>query len=164
MRATICFLLLAVSIGASAQADSLLKQINEQVWKPFIQAFNTYDSERFMSVHSPEVTRVIRDGNQVFGFEEYKRQHSKGDREQKSSNFKRTLELRFTQRIAANDRAFETGYFQFIGVRSNGEQVKAYGRFHVLLRKENGTWKILMDSDAREDANEQNFMKAKPLE
>ena len=35
-----------------------------------------------------------------------------------------------------------------------------YGKFHVLLRKENGTWKILMDADA----NDAVFQNGKPME
>ena len=40
---------------------------------------------------------------------------------------------------------------------------KNSGRFHVLLRKENGAWKIVMDADTREGASEVNFNKASPI-
>ena len=44
-----------------------------------------------------------------------------------------------------------------------GEQRKSFGRLHVLLRKENGAWKIVMDADTREGASEENFNKASPI-
>jgi hypothetical protein len=34
----------------------------------------------------------------------------------------------------------------------------------VLLRTENGVWKILMDQDAKEDADEEKFQQAKAME
>ena len=39
-----------------------------------------------------------------------------------------------------------------------------YGRFFVVLEKENGTWKILVDADTGKDANEENFNQAFPME
>jgi hypothetical protein len=39
-----------------------------------------------------------------------------------------------------------------------------YGKFHVLPRKENGAWKILMDADDGENTNENIFLTGKPME
>jgi hypothetical protein len=39
-----------------------------------------------------------------------------------------------------------------------GEQRNGLGEFHVLLRKENGVWKILMDADANEKTDETVFL------
>ena len=44
-----------------AQADPSLKEINEQVWKPFIRSFNAGDDEAFKAVHSKEIVRLSRD-------------------------------------------------------------------------------------------------------
>jgi len=41
-----------------------------------------------------------------------------------------------------------------------GEHRKSFGRFHVLLRKENGARKVVMHADTREGAAEENFNKA----
>ena len=56
---------------AHAQNGSLQKEINEQVWKPFILAFNNDDDAGFKAVHSKEVIRVERDANHIFGFDQY---------------------------------------------------------------------------------------------
>ena len=148
---------------AYSQADSLQQHINQQVWKPFIQSFNNLDTKGFMAVHSREMTRVIQDGNTIYGYDRYYKETEAGNESTRKSNRKRTLELRFTQRIAANDRAFEVGYYKFTSIQPDGTTRNGYGKFHVLLRKENGTWKIFMDADASEKTDEAVFQSASPM-
>jgi len=164
-RIFILFMLISIlnSRGYS-QTDSLQQQINQQVWKPFIQAFNTLDTKGFMSVHSKEMSRVIQDGNLIYGYDTYSKEMEQGNENARKTNQKRTIELRYTQRIAANNKAFEMGYYKFTSFQSDGTTRNGYGKFHVLLRKENGTWKILMDADASEKTDERIFSSAKPLE
>lgn len=150
--------------AAFSQTDSLQQQINQQVWKPFIQSFSNMDTKRFMDVHSVEMTRVIQDGNGIYGYEQYYRENELGNERTKQAKRKRTIELRFIQRIAANDKAFEVGYYKTTNIQPDGTSRSGYGKFHVLLRKENGTWKILMDADASEKTNEAIFLSAKPLQ
>ncbi len=148
---------------AYAQADSLQQQINQQVWKPFIQSFNNLDTKGFMSVHSKEMTRVVQDGNTLYGYDRYYRETEQGNQSTIKANRKRTIELRFTQRIASYNKAFEVGYYKFTSVQPDGTSRNGYGKFHVLLRRENGTWKILMDADASEKTDEATFQSAKPM-
>jgi hypothetical protein len=73
--------------------------------------------------------------------------------------------LRFIQRIAANGKAFEVGYYKTTSVdTTNGKTRIGYGKFHVLLRKENNIWKILMDEDANENTTEAVFQTGKAME
>jgi len=148
---------------AYAQADSLQQQINQQVWKPFIQSFNNLDTKGFMSVHSKEMTRVVQDGNTLYGYDRYYRETEQSNQSTIKANRKRTIELRFTQRIASYNKAFEVGYYKFTSVQPDGTSRNGYGKFHVLLRRENGTWKILMDADASEKTDEATFQSAKPM-
>jgi hypothetical protein len=46
---------------AFAQTGSLQKEINDQVWKPFIKSFNDRDDDAFKAVHSKDVIRVMQD-------------------------------------------------------------------------------------------------------
>ena len=160
--------LLLNSFQLQAQGDDLQKQINEQVWKPFIKAYNELDTEKFMAVHSKEVTRVIQDGDMIYGYDIYYQNNKNNNERSKQSlqknNGKRVIELRFTQRIAGNDRAFEVGYYKVTTTTGNDSARNYYGKFHVLLRKENGIWKILMDADAHENTTEELFMTGKPVE
>lgn len=166
MQLKVILSLLSVFVGivGFSQDDTLRKQINDQVWKPFIRSFNALDTKGFMSVHSRDMTRVIQDGNEIFGYDRYYQENEHGNQQTQKVNRKRTLELRFVQRIAAHDRAFEVGYFKFTGTDPDGTTRYGYGKFHVLLRKENGIWKILMDADASEKTTEDIFLSGTPIE
>lgn len=147
-----------------AQSDSLQHQIDEQVWRPFIEGFNTDNNELFKSVHSKEVMRVIQDDQRIIGFDEYF-QPVPDSVKAKWGKWKKQIELRFVQRIAAYDKAFEVGYYKTTNTDlDNGETRRHYGKFHVLLRKEHGTWKILMDADAQENTNEAKFLTGTAIE
>ena len=150
-------------IGFS-QSDSLQKVINEQVWKPFIKAFNSDDIEALSAVHSKDVIRVIQDDNQVIGYDQYFKKIP-GSTKAKWIDWKKNIELRFLQRIASDDKAFEVGYYKTTSTNAvTGEKRTGYGKFHVLLRKEKGVWKILMDADAYERTDETVFLTAAPME
>ena len=166
MKQFLYTLLLLICLGGNcfSQNDTLQKQINEQVWKPFIQSFNNRNDDTYEAVHSKDVIRVLQDDNQIFGYKEYFKKVD-DSLKVKWSTWKRSIELRFIQRIAADGRAFEVGFYKTFSVNSStGEKRTGYGKFHVLLKKEKGVWKILMDADAKEDANEAVFQAAKPLE
>jgi len=159
----ICLMLL-FSITIFSQQNGFQKEINEQVWKPFITAFNNRDDDAFSAVHSKEVIRVSQDENRIFGYNEYFKKIPEREKA-RWKDWKRNIELRFVQRIASNDKAFEVGYYKTSNTNTvTGEKRTGYGKFHVLLRKENGTWKILMDADANEKTDEAVFMTAKPVD
>ncbi len=164
MKHTLLFACVLFVQYAFSQSDSVQKQINADVWKPFIKAFEAYDTDAFMAVHSKEVSRVLQDGNRIQNYEEYEKDNRRGDNRGKENNRKRKIELRFIQRIAANGSAFEVGYFKGSTIAPNGESRDYYGKFHVLLRKESGTWKILMDADAATKTDEAGFNAAHPME
>ena len=157
----IALLMFAVH-GGFAQSDSVQQQIDAQVWKPFIQSFNSQDNETFASVHSKEVARVIQDDNRILNYDQYF-QKVPDSIKAKWGNWKRNIQLRFIKRIAGNDKAFDIGYYKTVSTNATtGETRTSYGKFHVLLRKENGVWKILMDTDAKENIDEAIFLTGTP--
>lgn len=157
----ICICCYTVSFSQNA---SLQQQINEQVWKPFVKAFNNDDKEGFRKVHSLDLIRVIQDDNQVLGYDEYLKPVDDSTKA-KWGKWQHHIELRFLQRIASNGKAFDVGYYKTTSTNiTTGETRVSFGKFHVLLRTENGIWKILMDQDAKEDADETKFLQAQPME
>ncbi|HTH58164.1 MAG TPA: hypothetical protein VL728_19085 [Cyclobacteriaceae bacterium] len=155
---------IAVGFASFAQPDSVQQQINNQVWKPFIQSFNSRDDAGLASVHSKEVTRVIQDDNRIQVYDQYFKKVPESQRA-RWAKWTTSIELRFIQRIAGSGRAFEVGYYRTTDTNSQtGEKRIGYGKFHVLLRKENGVWKILMDADAGENTDETVFLSGKPIE
>lgn len=166
MKKDICLSILLIILAGSlySQNSVVTHEINEQVWKPFIKSFATGDEAGFRAVHSKDVTRVIQDDNQVLGYDQYFKMVPDSVKA-KWGNWKKNIELRFIQRISGNDRAFEVGYYKTTSTNTQtGEIRTGIGMFHVLLRKENGVWKILMDADTKEGAGEEVFSKAKPME
>jgi hypothetical protein len=166
MRLAIALVLVAVNglWAQTQQSGNIQKEINEQVWKPFIQYFNVHDQEHFAQVHSKDVARVQQDGNRILGAAEYFKEPTETEKK-RFANQKVSLELRFVQRIANDSKAFEVGYYKTTVTNiATGGSRSSYGKFHVLLGKENNTWKILMDADAHENTDEAIFLTGKPIE
>ena len=158
------FTITIAGFSSLSQTGKLQQEINEQVWKPFIKSFNNGDDEGFKGVHSQDVVRVIQDSKQIMGYDQY---FKKIPDSVKATwgNWKKNIELRFIQRIAGNDKAFEVGYYKTTSTNTiTGEKRTGYGKFHVLLRKEKGAWKILMDADASEKTDEAIFRTGESME
>ncbi|HEY3404313.1 MAG TPA: nuclear transport factor 2 family protein [Ohtaekwangia sp.] len=164
MRTVILSALILFSIQSYSQDYE--KEINDQVWKPFIQTFNTYDADGFLAVHSKDLVRSARDSKTIWSWIEYLQEQKKWDRQATERRSKRTLELRFTERIINPTKAIDVGIYKTTDINTKGESRSFYGRFHVVLRKENGTWKILVDTDSSEgnSISEKDFLAAKPME
>jgi len=168
MKKSLVAILLLISLFAFGQPS--VQEINEQVWKPFTQAIMNQDVEKFISLHSKDLVRAERDGKHVLNYDQYKIRMEEGwpkwKESNKKSNVQYTFELRFLERISNETQAFEVGYFKNETVNPNGEKRVSFGQFHVALRKENGVWKILVDSDSNNGRTitEEMFLAAKPIE
>lgn len=160
------FIILFSAASIVSFSQNTQSEINEQVWKPFIKNFNEGNTTGFMAVHSKDAVRSPRDQKAIWNWEEYNRQQSLGDAEDKKENRKRILELRFTECFTNGDLAFHVGIYKTRYVFSDGRTQDYFGRFHVVLRKENGVWKILVDTDSTEGRTigEKDFLAAAPLE
>lgn len=167
MKKSILALLLFISLGGFSQ--DAVKEINEQVWKPFTEAIMNQDVAKFISLHSKDLVRAERNGKKVLSYDQYKTGMEKNWPQWKESNRKDnvqyTFELRFLERISNETQAYEVGYFKNLTIKG-GEKRESYGQFHVALRKENGVWKILVDSDSNngKTITEEMFLAAKALE
>ncbi len=118
-------------------------RIDAEVWEPFKGAYDAYDADAFNAVHTDDVLRITPYG--IRRGEDYK--------ESNRVNFaregqpERRIDLRFEHRIQEEEVAYEVGYYR-VRYYEEGEQTQAhYGRFHVLLRKVDGVWKIAKDWD-----------------
>jgi hypothetical protein len=153
------------SYFVNAQSDSLkwVKEINEQVWKPFITHLISGDKVAFSSVHSKRITRVEIDRGVILDFDRY---FPAVDANNKSQKQKSDLlfELRFDKRVSNGNKAWESGYYKGTVTQEGKDPRSYYGRFFVVLEKENNTWKILVDADTGKGANEESFVKAFPME
>lgn len=163
--AKLCLIGVLLFFYSESFSQTQQAEINAQVWEPFIQHFNNNNTEGFMAVHSRDVVRSPRDGKAVWNWDEYAKEQQAGDKQDRDAKRKRTLELRFTERIYGNNQAVEVGIYKTSYLIPDGTSQSFYGRFHVVLRKESGVWKILVDTDSSENNSitETDFLKAAPL-
>lgn len=159
-------LILSLLVSTSVFAQPAQKEINDQVWKPFIKGFTEGDTDLFMNVHSKDLVRSSRDSKQVINWDAYYKQTKDGNERRKTSKTRLEIELRFTERINNDDQAIDVGIYKTSWWAADGKSGAGYGRFHVIHRKENGTWKILVDMDSSEGRTigETQFLAANPME
>ncbi len=150
----------------SATAQTPHQEINQQIWKTFIKSYNSFDTELFMSLYSKDIIRIPRDDKKIFSFAEYKKNINRENQFNKNYNIKASLEVRFTERVHTATTAYETGIYKIDLVENTGKKATVYSSFMVILRKENGSWKIFVDADSAEGESikEKDFLAAKAME
>jgi ketosteroid isomerase-like protein len=141
-------LLWLVFVSSGSFSQHLQREINEQVWKVQLQAMNTNEAERFMSVMSDDVVQVSYSRNTIRDKARFRDQVITAYNRMLERKTKRTMEFRFLNRIANDSAGFEDGFFEYGLINDKGEKQVFYGYFQVVLRKENGLWKVLVDYDS----------------
>lgn len=139
------FLILNMGLVQAQEKDNsaTIQEIDTQVWEAFKKAYAEQDGKLFNSIHSDNVIRITSRG--ILRGSEYK--------ERNTANFARTdrpkvlIDFVFESRIHESDIAYEVGYYKVTYFEKEGES-HSYGRFHVVLKKIEGTWKITQDWDA----------------
>ena len=144
----ILFLILLISSNLLyAQNDSGNKaieaEVNEQLWKPFKKAFADRDWKQFNDLHTDDVLRVTVRGIRIGS--EYKESVKRSY--QREGAPKRTIDFWLEHRVYSGDTGYEVGYYEVTSVDSNNVTQKFYSRFHIVLKKVNGKWKIAQDWD-----------------
>lgn len=127
--------------GSCLAQTSTAEQIDHQVWESFKKAYADPDGALFVSIHTEDVLRItpdhIREGANYLD----RMQQGMG-----SPNWSpKTIDFVFEHRVHQEDIAYEVGYYK-VHYLDSGEA--HYGRFHVVLRKIDGTWKIAQDWDS----------------
>lgn len=156
LRLTMVLLCLFAMHLANAQDYSIQKTIDEQVWLPFIKTYSAFDGEGFNALHTKNVLRAGPWG--ILQGEEYHTANLKNSSQAKAAGEQRSIAFRFEHRVAKADVAYEVGYYKVISTR-NGEKRIFYGRFDVVLRKVDGSWKIAQDWDV-DDINGEKLTEA----
>ena len=161
------FLFILCTASLAGISQDYRKEINEQLWKPFLKASNEFTGDAFMSFNSKDLTRIAIDQKIIEDYDQY----ASGiipnfKRLKEEGKISRKAEMRFITRISSPNKACETGYFKSVTKLANGDIRTRYSQFFMVLRKENGTWKILVDSDTNLGGSitEEMFLKAQPLE
>ena len=154
-----CLIIFVLSITSVVAQSTSQQEINEQIWKRFMDAYGNQDAEAFMKIHSEKLVRNPI-GYEVTRFEKYKEQNELNFQQQKKEGIKIKIDFTFAYRTVTGGVAYEIGYYKVTSVKTNKTDYY-YGMFNVILRKENGTWKILSDADTGEEVNETKFESGK---
>ena len=142
-------------------SNAFLQSIENDVWIPFMEAYNESNSKKLKSIHSQDIVRVTVDQNQIETGDAYL-DHFGGFVEsvkERGGQLGIAFAILTTATNENGTLAYQTGYYRFSSKRADDNQLKVqgYGHFNVGLRKENGAWKIWLDSDARTDITHDDF-------
>ena len=152
--------LMSIMIKSYAQKIETFKEINE-IHQKFKKSFDSLDYELFAEIHSERLIR-IPGGKKIIDYKSYIEKQKERFENAKAENSTRTIYLRFVERINNDSVASERGIYKYIKNENLPNEKISYGNFHVIMVKENGSWKILMDYDSSEGkkVDEKDFIQA----
>lgn len=157
-----CILICCFS-SVIAQNNATETEINKQVWLPFMKAYQEMDAAGFMSLHAKDLIRVPVDAGKILTYEEYALGNQKSNAYHSQHKRKQSIAFSFENRIHNENTAFETGYYKITSTEADGKVNYYFGKFTVALRKIEGQWKIVLDSDTGKNITETMFLSGKLL-
>ncbi|MEC3907692.1 nuclear transport factor 2 family protein [Tamlana sp. 2201CG12-4] len=160
---TITLLLSFLSLSVFTQNKKDLQDINIQVWSNFTKAFETLDYKLFSDLHSEGLIRIGGDYKTVRDKISYIEGY---EQRWKGKPIDQTISFRFLERIVKDGKASERGIYKLTQHPDSHNKKVYYGKFHVILKKEDSLWKILVDYDSSENntINEAIYQQAFPMD
>lgn len=158
-----CLSICPAQEGPIIVSDKVLESIKNDVWIPFMEAYDQLDSQKIKSIHTKDIVRHMVDQNKIETGEDYLESFGGFLASVKDQGNKLGIAFAIlnTAINETEDVAIQSGYYQ-LSSQNEGDTsliIRGYGHFNVGLRKENGTWKIWMDSDKHTDISEDDFIK-----
>ena len=150
--------------NAQSATSNVLDEINI-VWADFYRAFDSLDYNYMAKIHANDLVR-ISGGTRISDYENYISSYKTNFEAVKSRGETRHIELRFFERINNTKVASERGVYQLSITDTGGNQRYFYGQFHVIFKKRDGQWKIIMDYDSSEGdtIGKNEFFNAKAID
>ncbi len=156
-----CFALTFGQRPAKQISNETLEAIKNDVWIPFMEAYDQSDSQKLKSIHTNDIVRVTQDQNQIETGESYLTNFGQFVESVKAqgSQLGIAFAILSTAMDVSGELAYQTGYYRFSSKRGDDENfvVRGYGKFSVGLKKENNSWKIWLDSDKHIDLSHEEF-------
>ena len=146
MKYVFLFLILAITpMAAQTDTETIQKEIDQTVWKPFQKAFETLDGDALNATYANQVLRVTPQGIDT------KNAFKKGNTERFAANRKNgdniSLDFWFDSRKTNETTSYEVGFYRIGFTSKEGDTQYSYGQFHIVLEKINRQWKITQDWD-----------------
>ncbi len=159
----ILFPVLLISTSAFGQTATHLKEINK-IWDKFCLAFESQNYQLMAEIHSKELVR-IGGGSNISDYEKYIGNYKRQFENEKKTGTTSHIGLRFFERANNDKVASERGIYELIRNKGTDQEQRFYGQFHVLFKRENGNWRIVMDYDSNEKdtIGKEAYLAAQPM-
>ncbi|MCL6266888.1 nuclear transport factor 2 family protein [Flagellimonas myxillae] len=125
--------------------EHIQNEIDQTVWKPFKNAFETLDGEALNAIYAEEVLRVTPQGIDTENV--FKSKNLERFKTNKVEGVSITLDFWFDSRHTNKTTSYEVGFYRIGFISKDGETNYSYGQFHIVLKRINGHWKITQDWD-----------------
>jgi hypothetical protein len=167
MRKNILILSFLLPLCATAQplrAD-LLKQINADIWYPFLKGVNENNPGLYNSVHADEFYWILAGTRtRIMNFKEYVADADKVMSQRAAKGITTDLNVRFLERNLNDEFASEKCVIQWISREPGVKPMISFGIVQIFSRKINGTWKKVVQYVHTESVSEEIFNTAFSLE
>ena len=156
--------LFSITVVQAQDIGLVQKEIDQNLWKPFKEAFEKLDAEKLNSLYAEEVLRVTPNG--IDTENNFRNGNVERLNGHKMSNTSLQLDFWFDSRHTNETTSYEVGFYRMRLTKA--EHVNTiYGQFHIVLKKIEGTWKIAQDWDTDKIngkvISKQDFEKQKPI-
>lgn len=131
-------------------ARNAQRDINRDIWTPFSEAYASNDAAKYIALHAKDFIRASGGGKNSLDLAGYAKEIERSFAWTVENGGRVSIEFRFFERLASATTASERGYYKYTHYPKEGGTRSYYGKFHVMLRKENGVWKIATDYDSDE--------------
>lgn len=137
-------LLFFVSNMFAKEEHAIQQDINQNLWAPLKQAFETLDAPTLNALYAKEVLRVTP--RAIDTENNFKSNHEERFKNYRNTQTKIQLDFWFDSRHTRADTSYEIGFYR-MKLRGLKGVNTVYGQFHIVLKKEGGAWKITQDGD-----------------
>lgn len=156
-----CF---SVTTYAQQKKDSLVKEVNEDVWVPFLKGINEDIDDLYINVHAIDFYWVAA-GNtgRVMNFKEYELDSKMVMQRRRDQGIRSNVEVRFLERNIKADFATEKCIFKFTSKAKDKEPETSFGIAQIFSRKDNGRWKMYLQYVLTQKDLKETYELATPL-
>lgn len=144
-KLNLCIVMLALMANLGLAQKAIEKEVNETLWKPFVESWSAFDAEKFNGLHTDDVLRANSNGLTLG--KAYKKRMVQSFAGSIARKDKRMIHFWFESRVYSGNTGYEVGYYKIVNSRPEEDERAYYARFHVVLKKENRQWKIAQDWD-----------------
>ncbi|MEM7486169.1 MAG: hypothetical protein AAF348_13260 [Bacteroidota bacterium] len=147
--------------GPRTISKELLESIKAEIWIPFMESYAYLDSDKLKSIHSDEIVRITLDQDNIQTGQDYLTNFGRyiDNMKQQGGGLGIAFVILSTAVNETQDIAYQTGYYRFSS-KQKGEKdlsIRGYGEFNVAIKKEEGSWKLVLDSDKRVQLSHDEF-------